>query len=282
MLLITASEIKYFREVVKTMPAANLFASLSPDSIWALFKGTGLLGIGGLVIFLMIKHKVVRYVAVDRGSEWIRAKMGVEQHYRFGKRRGRLVRLKAGGHLLLRGIYDGWEICIREIPLTFSNLSQPFQGHMLQFDRLTISYQVIAPDTPEGDELMLRSFLSVRNTDRDNQKSESLDDKVLAIVFSGLREHLQTVEADDYKLPRLSEDLWIKLVECKLRDKHGVQITSIEWTAPTWLTGQQTYDAGYAIAQALGGQPSSSASNSESDPKPESDNVVDINKPHLA
>lgn len=280
--MLSASEIKYFREVVKTMPAANLFASLSPDSIWALFKGTGLLGIGGLAIFLMIKHKVVRYVAVDRGSEWIRAKMGVEQHYRFGKRRGRLVRLKAGGHLLIRGLYDGWEICIREIPLTFNDLEQPFQGRMLKFARLTVSYQVIAPDTPEGDELMLRSFLSVRNTDRDNQKSESLDDKVLASVLSGLRMHLEdpATEADKYKLPRLSEELWMRLVERKLRGKHGVQITGIEWTAPTWLTGQQNYDAGYEIAQALGGQPSSDASDSESSNDP--DNVRELNKPHLA
>ncbi len=278
--MLSASEIKYFREVVKTMPAANLFASLSPDSIWALFKGTGLLGIGGLAIFLMIKHKVVRYVAVDRGSEWIRAKMGVEQYYRFGKRRGRLVRLKAGGHLLIRGIYDGWEICIREIPLTFSNLSQPFQGRMLQFDRLTIGYQVIAPDTPEGDELMLLSFLSVRNTDRDNQKSESLDDKVLAIVLSGLREHLEDVKADTHGLPRLSEQTWVRLVRRKLRRNHGVRITGIEWTAPTWLSGQQQYEAGKLIAEALGGQSSSDASGSESSNEP--DNVHELNKPHLA
>ena len=241
------------------MLAGNFLGGLTPSSIDSFFKGTGILGAVGLILFLMIRHKVVRFVSVDRGTEWIRAKWGAEQYYRFGKRRGRIVRLKAGRHLLIRGIYDGWEICTREIPLVVPSLTQPFRGRMLQFDRLTISYEVIAPDSVEGDKLMLRSFLSVRNTDRDNQKSESLDDKVISITLWGLQRLLENTGADKYDLPVMSEKGLINIVKKRLRKRHGVRLTSVEWSAPTWMHGQQLYDAGYLIALALGYTPALSS-----------------------
>lgn len=233
------------------MFAEQFIGGITPDSVEAFFKGTGILGAVGVLMYLMIRYKVIRIVSVDSASEWIRAKWGVEQYRRFGKRRGRLVRLKAGRHLLIRGMYDGWEVCLREIPLVISGLAQPFRGRMLQFDRLTISYKVIAPDTLDGDTLILRSFLSVRNLDRDNQKSESLDDKVLSIALSGLSKHLQHAARDQYGLPVISKKAWIKLVTKRLRKMHGVEITAIELTAPTWVLGQQQFEAGRLIALAL-------------------------------
>lgn len=233
------------------MFAEQFLGGITPDSIEAFFKGTGILGAVGVLLYLVIRYKVVRLVSVDSASEWIRAKWGVEQYRHFGKRHGRLVRLKAGRHLIIRGMYDGWEVCMREIPLVIKGITQPFRGRMLQFDQLTISYQVIAPDTLEGDKTMLLSFLSVRNLDRDNQKSESLDDKVLSITLAGLGRHLKNAEADEYGLPRLSQKRLIRLVERPLRKKHGVRIVGIMWSEPTWLMGQQQFDAGRMIARAL-------------------------------
>lgn len=241
------------RKAVRAVYAENLindfggFNGITPDAIIAFIKGTGILGAIAGLIFVLIKFKVIRLVSVDRGSEWIRAKWGVEQYYRFGKRRGRLVRLKAGRHLLLRGVYDGWEICRREIPLVIENLNQPFRDRVLQFDRITINYKVIAPDTPRGDKLMLRSFLSVRNLDKDNQKSESLDAKVVSITLAKLGAYLHQAQADDFGQPLLSATEWVAITQKTLRKKHGVRLTSVEWTAPTWTVA----DGANRIAQAL-------------------------------
>lgn len=220
------------------MPLANV----TPETVNSIFTGTGALMLAGTLLFLMIKHRVVRLVAVDSGSEWIRALWGVEQYHKRGSKKGRLVRLGPGRHLLIRGMYDGWEVCTRQIPLVEKDLEQPFRGKMLKFGRITVNYRVIFDNTPEGDAYMLRHFLAVRNLDRDNQQSESLDDMVLAITLGALGELLSHTEVDPYGMPIISTAAWIEKTRDRLGESYGSEIVSIDVTSPVWLQGQLQHD----------------------------------------
>lgn len=224
---------------------------LTSGDLWAFLKGTGLLGIVAGVAILIIRFKVIRLVAVDQATEWIRTKWHVAQYYRHGAKRGRLIRLKAGRHLIIRGIYDGWEVSLKEVAMELTGVTQPYRGRMLMFDRITIGYQVIAPDTRKGDKLILRSLLSVRDTSRDNGESQNLDQKVRGITLSTLGQVLAATEPDGYGLPVVSDRDIMAATAQRLKRRHGVRLVSFEASAPAWVQGQQQYDAARLIATAM-------------------------------
>lgn len=231
---------------------------LNSGDLWAFLKGTGLLGILAGLAILIIRFKVIRLVAVDQATEWIRTKWHVAQYHRHGAKRGRLVRLKAGRHLIVRGVYDGWEVSLKEVAMELSNVTQPYRGRMLMFDRITVGYQVIAPDTPKGDRMMLRSVLSVRDTSRNDGESQNLDQKVRGITLSSLGQVLAATEPDPYGLPLVRDVDLIKATARRLKKRHGVRLVSFEASAPAWVQGQQQYDAALLIASVMGGDDSSS------------------------
>ncbi len=227
---------------------------ITTSAVETFFKGTGILGGVAVVVYLCIKYKVVYLLAVDSATEVIRTRWGVERYYRFGRLKGRLIRLRAGRHLLIRGIHHGWEVSLKEVVLPVANISQPFRGRMLTFDGITIGYEIIAPDTATGDEMLLRSIKSVRDGDRVGQVSENLDQKVVGIVKAGLGTALEHVEPDAYGLPHVDFKTMKSVVKKKLRNKHGVRLISFEPTAPTWTQGEQQINAARIIAAALLGK----------------------------
>jgi len=230
----------------------GVLGQASPETLQSFFKGTGILGAIGILLFVIIRYKVIRIVAVDQATELIRTKWHVAQYYRFGVRKGRLVRLKQGRHLIVRGIHDGWEVSLKEVAMELENVTQPYRGRMLTFDRITIGYEVIAPDTVKGDEVMLRSILSVRDNDRENGTSQNLDQKVRGITLQALGQVLTASEPDKYGLPRLSDRAVLAATAKRLKKHHGVRLVSFEVAAPTWAQGQQQYDAAMLIATAMG------------------------------
>lgn len=228
---------------------------ITPDTVEAFFKGTGIVGGISVLTFLLIRFKVIRLVAVDQATEWIRTKWNVAQYRRFGERRGRLVRLKEGRHLVIRGIYDGWEVSLKENPLVLEEVTLPYKGRTLMFDRITIGYRVIAPDTKKGDTTMLRSVLSVQDSDREDSGSQNLDQKVEGITLTVLGRVLKGAEPDQYGLPVLPEtvdETVFAAANAKLKKLHGVRLVSFEATEPTWELGQQHYNAARLIARAMG------------------------------
>ncbi len=227
---------------------------ITASAVETFFKGTGILGGIAVMIYLCIKYKVVYLLAVDSATEVIRTRWGVERYYRFGPLKGRLIRLRAGRHLLIRGIHHGWEVSLKEIVLPVASISQPFRGRMLTFDGITIGYEVISPDTAKGDEMLLRSIKSVRDGDRVGQVSENLDQKVIGIVKAGLGDALEQVKPDQYGLPHVDFRMMKSVVAGKLRKKHGVRLISFEPTAPTWTQGEQQLKAARIIAAALLGK----------------------------
>lgn len=224
---------------------------ITASAVETFFKGTGILGGFAVLVYLGIKYKVVILLAVDSATEVVRVRWGVERYYRFGPRKGRLIRLGAGRHLLIRGIHHGWEVSLKEVVLPMLNITLPFRGRMLTYDTITIGYQVIAPDTAKGDKTLLRSIKSVRDGDRVGQVSENLDQKVVGIVKAGLGPALKQTTPDEYGLPDIDLDQMRRIVGRKLRRKHGVRLISFEASAPTWTQGEQQITAARIIASAL-------------------------------
>lgn len=238
------------------MEIAEVFGQfgVTANAVETFLKGTGILGAIGVVVFLCIKYKVIYLLAVDSATEVVRTRWGVERYYRFGRTKGRLIRLRAGRHLLIRGIHHGWEISLKEVVLPVETVSQPFRGRMLTFDRITLGYEVIAPDTKKGDKMLLRSIKSVRDGDRIGQVSENLDQKVVGIVLTGLGEALKKIDADKYGLPVMTFEVVEQAVKKELRKKHGVRLISFKPTDPTWTQGEQQFQAARLIAAALLGK----------------------------
>jgi hypothetical protein len=227
-------------------------SGITPETVEAFFKGTGIIGAAALMAFLMIRYKVIRLIAVDEATEWIRVKWDVARYHHFGKRRGRLIRLKQGRHLIIRGIYSGWEVPLKENPVVVEGVKQPYRKRTLLFDLITIGYVVIAPDTKKGDKTMLRSVLSLRDSNREDGGSENLDQKVKAITLTALGKVLKRAEPDWEGLPVLTESAVIKEAAKKLKKRHGVRLVSFEPSAPTWELGSQHYAAAVLIARAMG------------------------------
>lgn len=243
------------RKVVKAM-VTEVFGQLgiTASAVETFFKGTGILGGVAVAIYLCIKYKVVILLAVDSATEVVRVRWGVERYYRFGPLKGRLIRLRAGRHLLIRGIHHGWEVSLKEVVLPMVNVDQPFRGYTLTFDGITVGYEVIAPDTAEGDETLLRSIKSVRDGDRVGQVSENLDQKVIGIVKAGLGPALKQATPDEFGLPEVDLTTMKAVVGKKLRKRHGVRLISFEASAPTWTQGTQQIKAAQIIARALLGK----------------------------
>lgn len=227
---------------------------ITASTVEAFFKGTGILGGVAVAVYLCIKYKVVYLLAVDSATEVVRTRWGVERYYRFGPLKGRLIRLRAGRHLLIRGIHHGWEVSLKEVVLPTLNVVLPFRGLTLTYDRITIGYEVIAPDTIKGDRTLLRSIKSVRDGDRVGQVSENLDQKVLGIVMATLGTELTQAEPGPYGLPQVDFQTMKRAAGTKLRKKHGVRLVSFEATAPTWTQGTQQIKAATIIAAALLGK----------------------------
>lgn len=240
-----------FTDVLGQMGQGNFDWSMINDLLtsWV----SALVGLAGALVYACVRFKLIRLVSVDEATEWVRAKWGKVQYYRtdrFGHEQGRLVRLKAGRHLVVRGIYDGWEVSLKEILLKAENVEMAFQGRMLLFGSLTFGYEVIATNDKRGDKMMLRSLLSVRNIDRDNQKSEELDQKVIGVVVNELRLYLATAQSDDFYLPIIVDAVLRKRINRVLR-ANGVKLKSWMYASPVWKDGQMQLDAGTKIADAI-------------------------------
>ena len=205
-----------------------------------LLRGTGLVTALLLISWGVVKLKLVYLVSVDQGTELIRARWGVAKSYRtnlFGHKKGRLVRLKAGRHLLIRGFHDGWEIPLKEIVITVKRLETRYLGKALMYDNVTIGYMPWTDDSPEGDAAMLRFFLSTRNIDRDDQKSEAMDAKITGTVLSQFSEYQNSCPADEYCFPLVNEGqflLGVNEVEGVLYKTHGTKLVSLKATLPIW------------------------------------------------
>lgn len=216
-------------------------------SFWSLLKATGVTGVIGGLIFLTIKFKLIYLLSVAQATEAVRMKWGVSSY----RRSGRLVRLKPGRHIVIRGIYDIVVVSKNEVPLSSQDYTATINKRTLRIDEITYGYTVIAPDTPKGDRLMLRSILSVRDTDRENRTSASLDTKVTGIVLDYLRRYLAEAPRDDDGFPVLDESAMLQYTNEVLKKKHGVRLSSFLFSAMYWTEGQQGYDGNKAIAEAI-------------------------------
>ena len=210
-----------------------------PD-FWDLLRGTGFLTVFLLIAWGAVKLKLIYLISVDQGTEMIRARWGVAVTYRtnwFGHKKGRVVRLKAGRHLLIRGFHDGWEIPLKEIVLTVDRLETRYLGKALMYNNVTIGYMPWTDDTPEGDAAMLRFFLSTRNIDRNDQKSEAMDAKITGTVLSQFTEYQNSCPADEYCFPVINEEqflLGVNDLRGVLYVAHGTKLVSLKSTLPIW------------------------------------------------
>lgn len=222
---------------------------LQAGSVIDFLKGTGILGLTAGLIIIMVKFKLVYLLSVEQETEALRMPWGVAKY----RRNGRLVRLSPGRHLVIRGFHDIVVVSKREIPLSLERFPVTIDGRTLELEG-TIAYEVIAPDTPAGDVTMLRSVMSVRDTDRQNQTSAGLDAKVKAIVMDWLRQSLPTLPRDPEGFPVLTYKKVEKGVRKELKRRHGVRLASFLLHPPAWTMGYQILGAGQVIADAINGK----------------------------
>lgn len=223
------------RKVVKTMLSALAGSfGLGFGNLFDFLRTTGLLGAIITVIVLCVKFKIVYLLVVEQGTEGILFRLGKAQYHRFGKKKGRLRRPQPGGHPFIRAFNDIVVVSKREIPLKLEKTPVTYKKRTFLLDG-TISYKVIAPNTRKGDKLMLRSVLSVRDPNRDNEVSRALDIKVLGIVGSGLQQLVDMAEPNKNEFPILRFEDLEPLVRDKLKRLHGVRLVGFEQAPMGWL-----------------------------------------------
>lgn len=203
-------------------------------NLFDFLRTTGLLGAIVGIIILCVKFNLARLFVVEEGTLGLPFQLGKVQYYRRGVKKGRLRRHKPGGYLFIRALKDIIVVSMREIPLKLEQRPVTYNGRTFHFDG-TISYEVITDDTPEGDEAILRSVLSVRDADRENQTSAGLDAKVIAIVLHGLKTLLSEAKKDDEEFPILTFEDLEPLVHDELRDQHGLRLAKFHPAPMGWL-----------------------------------------------
>ena len=177
--------------------------------------------------FVIIKYRVIRLVAVDQATELVRTRLGAVRKYGYGSRKGRLVRLKEGGHLVIRGVHEGWPVSKAQMVSKLDKKELGLNGYGYIVETITINYKLLATDDEAGDEAILKYLLSTQDTDRENQISEGVRLMVEGIVLNQL-EHA----VDDSPIPVVSEDTLKKLVQGELYE-YGVELTRFTMTPPS-------------------------------------------------
>ena len=196
---------------------------ISPSSLG---KFTGI----AVIIFLVIKYRVIRIIAVDEATELVRVRFGKVWRRLSGKRKGRIVRLKPGGHLIIRGVHAAWPISRAEMVSKLEKKELALHGYGYIIDTITIGYRILATDDEDdedGDAAILRYLLSVQNPNREDQISEGVRLRVEAIVMH----HVPDAMSDDHAL-RVSESTLKELVREQLY-AHGVELTSFTIMKPS-------------------------------------------------
>ena len=187
----------------------------------------GKYGIPLLCIFLLVKFRVIRIVAVDQATELVRTRLGAVRKHHFGSRKGRLVRLKEGGHLVIRGVHEGWPVSKAQMVSKLDKKELGLNGYGYIVETITITYKILATDDEAGDKAILKYLLSTQDTDRENQISEGV-----RLMVEGIVLHHLAHAVDDSPTPVVSEDTLKKLVQGELYE-YGVELTRFTMTPPS-------------------------------------------------
>lgn len=190
------------------------------------------------ILYVLIKFKVIELVSVDQATELVRTRWKTARYYKFGKRKGRLIRLKPGRHLIIKGIHGGWPVPTAEIISTLLDEQLSIGGRAYMIHRVSIGFQVHTTDDPIGDEAVLRYLLSIQDANRGDQIPEGLLQKVQSIIMRWLPD--ATVN-DPFGIPTAVESTLERLVHDELY-AHGVELSSFHMISPSLAVSQAIAD----------------------------------------
>jgi hypothetical protein len=241
---------------------------LGVNGLGDIFRGVG---IGTLVLaslYVVIKFKVVDIVSVQEGTRAARSSWGRAKYHRYEipahwawaerwhwsrrmkHRKGRLVVLGTGRHLVIRGLHGLIVINLRDIPSDLPQRNMAFKRRTLIFDG-TLVWRIHYEDSEWGDQCLYNSIWSVRDTNVHDQDISHLTQKVLSLVMNALRLHLPVTTADQEGFPLVTVGQLSALCGDELITKHGVELVDFLPAPMSWTEAQIRADAEVSKARIL-------------------------------
>jgi hypothetical protein len=196
------------------MDVHDVYGLIKKLSLGALFLG---------VLFLTIRFELMKVHSVPEGSVAPRTRWEKPRYYRSNRqwlrfitwmkrfqhleyymnRKGRLVVLPSGGHLLVKGMHGAADVNLREELLTIPAQDVTFKGRTLHLGPLEINWRLDWQDTPEGDRLLENRLWFVADTNILDGTLGNYEAKLLAVLRRALSLHLKDAEADPHGFPML-------------------------------------------------------------------------------
>jgi hypothetical protein len=279
MLRISARRSSHNREVVMEMPSsADMFLNLPFD--WGSFlKGSSILTIAGLLLYSIIRWKVIELVSVETSTVAIRTTWGKPRYYnrrtyklflwgawnsewvmrgtawamrfsrveKFVSRLGRLVVLHPGVHKVFRGWHGLIEINLREIPLDMGKMEMTYRGRTLAYDPVVI-VQLDYSDDHAGDRNLINSVYSVRDTQLRDQSMDNMRAKIKAMHARAFADVQGRVSKDKQGFPKFDLGHIQDAIAEELLTLHGYRTKKVLIPPMAWTDAQVRKDGQIAAA----------------------------------
>lgn len=237
-------------------PAAEYLGSHSKDIFQGVSLGVVLLGLG----WVIVKYEFIQLVSVEEGTVALRLSWGKPRRFHFGRRKGRMIVLVAGRHLVIRGIHGLAIISLRQEILKLEARDLTFEGRTLRWEG-TLTWRVTYEDSPEGDRHLYNRVWSVADKNVQDQAIGKYEARLVALFEQGLRTSLHTTGATEEGFPDIQLANIQRFVRQPLLEQHGAVFTELSVQAMAW-TGEQInrdgrVEAAKLLAEALRHDPSS-------------------------
>ena len=264
---VTLSAVVPLVRIPTVNPVADFFGN--PD-VMGFLKTSGIYtGIAG-ILFVMIKFQLVQVISIEPETVAIRQSWGRVKYYNprtarlvdwlsrnsvlatplmsFAMnhsprlctrlaRAGRLVVLHPGPHEVFRGMHNLIVISLREIVLNMPKETMTYKGRTLHY-KMTPTLQVAYDGTVWGEQNLLKSVFSVRDTNFHDGDIGVLRDKLTAI-FEAAATRIQAVATPDKNsFPKLKTKQFRQEAGAQILDLHGYRMRKLHTAPMSWTEAQ--------------------------------------------
>jgi hypothetical protein len=263
-------------------PSGNpVMDMLGSPEVMGFLKTSGIFtGVAGL-IFVVVKFKLVELVSIENETVALRQSWGKVKHYnprlsrtvdrllrstvlatpamRFAighserlrkrlARAGRVVVLHPGAHEVFRGMHNLILVSLREVVLEGEKSKMTYCGRTLEYQVIAV-LQVAYDGTPWGEENLVKSVFSVRDTNIHDGDIGVLRDKFRAILGRATAAIQATAPADEQGFPVLELESYKEEAETEILELHGYYLRKLYIPPMAWVGEQIEKDGKIRAAE---------------------------------
>jgi hypothetical protein len=227
-----------------------------------IIKKVSIVTVLGAILFLMVRFEITTIHSVQEGTVAVRTSWGRPKYSRYGSRKGRLVTLQAGRHLMIRGLHGLVVVSLREEHISLPAQEVTFKGRTLQMYPLDINWRIEWEDTLEGDKILLNRVWFVADNNVHDLAIGTFETKLHVLLKKALSMHLEVADASDDGFPvfklemlasfakRVIDESEAQLVAGRTMKFILPKLTMLSVPPMSWTPGQQRVDAARIEAEA--------------------------------